>query len=51
MPNIPEVNAMWGALGEAISTIYNQTYDETVTDARAAFMRAAETVRNTIAEG
>jgi maltose-binding protein MalE len=51
MPNIPEVSAMWGALGEAIATIYNQTYTDEVPDARAAFQRAADAVRNTIAEG
>jgi maltose-binding protein MalE len=51
MPNIPEVSAMWGALGEAISTIYNQTYTDEVADAQAAFQRAADAVRATIAGG
>ncbi|MBU1866816.1 MAG: hypothetical protein KKE89_10405, partial [Actinobacteria bacterium] len=51
MPNIPEVSAMWGALGEAIATIYNQTYTDEVPDARAAFQRAADAVRATIAGG
>jgi len=51
MPNIPEVSAMWGALGNAITIIYNQTYTDEVPDARAAFQAAADAMRATIAGG
>ncbi len=49
MPNIPEMSSVWGALGDAISVIYNQSYGDEVADAAAAMVRAAEQVRDAIA--
>lgn len=51
MPNIPEMNAVWGALGDAITLIYQQGYTGDVADAAAAMATAAEQVRTTIAGG
>ena len=51
MPNIPEMNAVWGALGDAITVIYQQGYTDDVADAAAAMATAAEQVRTTIAGG
>ncbi len=51
MPNIPEMSAVWGAMGDAFAAIYNQTFEGEVTDASSAMDKAAETVRTTIAEG
>lgn len=51
MPNIPEMSAVWGALGDAISVIYNQSYGDDVADAAAAMARAATQVRDAIAGG
>jgi maltose-binding protein MalE len=49
MPNIPEMGNVWGALGNAITVIYNQTYEGEVSDAAAAMASAATAVRDAIA--
>ncbi|MCJ7726879.1 MAG: hypothetical protein MUP76_10905, partial [Acidimicrobiia bacterium] len=51
LPNIPEVGSIWGALDEAIATIYDQAYTEEVPDARAALQRAADAVRAAVTGG
>jgi arabinogalactan oligomer/maltooligosaccharide transport system substrate-binding protein len=51
VPNIPEVDAMWNPLAEAIATIYDQAYTDEVPDARAAFRRAAAALRAAVAGG
>ena len=49
MPNIPEMSAVWGAMGDAFTVIYNQAYEGDVADPAAVMARAAETVRSSIA--
>jgi maltose-binding protein MalE len=51
MPNIPEMSAVWGAMGDAFTIIYNQAYTDEVVDPAAVMANAAETVRNAIAGG
>ena len=46
MPTIPEMSAVWGSVGDAITLIFNQA-EEPV----AAFQNAAEQVRTAIAGG
>ena len=51
MPNIPEMSAVWGAMGDAFTVIYNQAYEGELAGPAEVMAQAAETVRNTIAGG
>lgn len=48
VPNIPEVGAIWPAVAEAMTVIYEQAYDDETPDPAAAMARAAEKVRAAI---
>jgi len=45
VPNLQGLDLVWDSLDEAISMIYDQAYSADIPDARAAFQRAADTVR------
>lgn len=51
MPNIPEMSAVWGAMGDAFTVIYNQAYEGDLAGPAEVMSNAAETVRSTIAGG
>ncbi|MDJ0960678.1 MAG: maltose ABC transporter substrate-binding protein [Acidimicrobiia bacterium] len=51
MPNIPEMSAVWGAMGDAFAIIYNQAYTDEVVDPAAVMANAAKVVRDAIAGG